>query len=231
MLPTAKRWLKRILAELREPLEAGLPVIGLEPSCLTVFRDELLNLFPADVDAQRLARQSVTLAEFLTSRDYRPGRLDRDALVQVHCHHGAVLGYRCERALLEQTGLGVRIPDSGCCGMAGSFGFERGRRYQVSQACGERVILPAVRAAPDDTVLIADGFSCREQIAQGTGRRPLHLAQVLSLAGRDAPGAYPEQSLWQEPPRSAALLGALGLGAAAGTAALVLRRLSGGSNG
>ena len=182
MLPTAKRWLKRILAELREPLEAGLPVIGLEPSCLAVFRDELPNLFPSDVDAQRLARQSVTLAEFLTSRGYQPGRLDRDALVQVHCHHGAVLGYRSERALLEQMGLGLTIPDSGCCGMAGSFGFEHGRRYEVSQACGERVILPAVRAAPEDSLIIADGFSCREQIAQGTGRRPLHLAQVLSLA-------------------------------------------------
>ena len=210
MLPTAKRWLKQILAEMREPLEAGLPVIGLEPSCLAVFRDELLNLFPSDVDARRLAGQSVTLAEFLTSRDYQPGRLDRDALVQVHCHHGAVLGYRSEQALLEQMGLGLTIPDSGCCGMAGSFGFEHGRRYEVSQACGERVILPAVRAAPDDTLIIADGFSCREQIAQGTDRRPLHLAQVLSLAGQDAPDAYPERSLWQEPPRSATLLRAPG---------------------
>jgi Fe-S oxidoreductase len=231
MLPTARRWLRRILTELRAPLEAGLPVIGLEPSCLTVFRDELVNLFPDDVDARRLAGQSVTLAEFLSGRDYRPPRLDRRALVQVHCHHGAVLGYQSEQALLEQMGLDVTVPDSGCCGMAGSFGFERGQRYEVSQACGERVILPAVREAPDDTLIIADGFSCREQIAQGAGRRPLHLAQVLLLAGQEAPAAYPERSQWHESPHSAALLGALGLGAAAGAAALILRRLSGGSDG
>ena len=232
MLPTAKRWLRRILAELRGPVQAGLPVIGLEPSCLAVFRDELRNMLPADTDALRLAGQSVTLAEFLSGRDYEPPRLDRHALVQVHCHHGAVLGHDSEQALLEHMGLEVTVPDSGCCGMAGSFGFERGQRYQVSQACGERKILPAVRAAPDDTLIIADGFSCREQIAQATARRPLHLAQVLRVAqASDLPGPRPEQSCWQDPPRSDALLGALGLSAAAGAAAFMLRRHSGGSDG
>jgi Fe-S oxidoreductase len=187
MLPTARRWLRRILAELRDPIEAGLPVIGLEPSCLAVFRDELRNLFPADTDAMRLAGQSVTLAEFLAGRDYEPPVLDRRALVQVHCHHGAVLGYDREKELLQRMGLELTIPDSGCCGMAGSFGFERGQRYEVSQACGERVILPAVRAAAADTVIVADGFSCREQIGQATSRRPLHLAQVLRLAPAGSP--------------------------------------------
>jgi Fe-S oxidoreductase len=194
MLPTARRWLRRILAELRDPIEAGLPVIGLEPSCLAVFRDELRNLFPADTDAMRLAGQSVTLAEFLAGRDYEPPVLDRRALVQVHCHHGAVLGYDREKELLQRMGLELTIPDSGCCGMAGSFGFERGQRYEVSQACGERVILPAVRAAAADTVIVADGFSCREQIGQATSRRPLHLAQVLRLASGTPPGSLPEQA-------------------------------------
>ena len=232
MLPTARRWLRRILTELRDPVEAGLPVIGLEPSCLTVFRDELASLFPADADALRLAGQSVTLGEFLASSGYEPPRLNRRALVQVHCHHGAVLGHGSDRALLEQMGLQVEVPDSGCCGMAGSFGFERGQRYQVSQACGERVILPAVRDAPPDTLIIADGFSCREQIAQATKRRPVHLAQVLALAAQDPPpGLFPERSCWQEPPRSDLLLAAAGLAAAGGAAAVALRRFSGGSDG
>jgi FAD/FMN-containing dehydrogenase/Fe-S oxidoreductase len=234
MLPTAKRWLRRILADLRDPVGSGLPVIGLEPSCLAVFRDELGNLFPADTDALRLRRQSVTLGEFLSSRGYRPPRLERPALVQVHCHHGAVLGYGQEEELLRQMGLDLTIPDSGCCGMAGSFGFEHGQRYEVSQACGERVILPAVRAAPPGTVVVADGFSCREQIGQATGRQPLHLAQVIRLARGDPPASYPERSCWAGRPRSDALLGTLAaaaLGAAGGAAALTLRRRTGGSDG
>jgi FAD/FMN-containing dehydrogenase/Fe-S oxidoreductase len=230
MLPTAKRWLRRALAELHEPAAEGVPLIGLEPSCLAVFRDELPNMFPADTTATRLARQSVTLGEFLGQSGYTPPRLNRDALVQVHCHHGAVLTYDSERRLLEQMGLGLTIPDSGCCGMAGSFGYERGARYRVSQDCGERVILPAVRAAAEDTLVIADGFSCREQIAQATDRRPLHLAQVLRLANDKPPGPFPERSCWERPPRSGALLAALGLVAGAG-AALALRRFTGGTNG
>jgi FAD/FMN-containing dehydrogenase/Fe-S oxidoreductase len=230
MLPTARRWLRRALTALREPIQAGIPLIGLEPSCLAVFRDELPNLFPADADARRLAAQSFTLGEFLSSRGYQPPHLSRRALVQVHCHHRAVIGHASEQALLERAGLELDIPDSGCCGMAGSFGYERGERYRVSQDCGERVILPAVRAAAPETLLIADGFSCREQIRQATGRRPLHLAQVLRLAQSAPPGDYPERSCWQEPPRHAALLAGLGL-TAAGAAALAIRRLTGGTNG
>ena len=242
MLPTANRWMRRILAELREPAGAGMPLIGLEPSCLAVFRDELPNTFPGDTTARQLAKQSVTLGEFLSGRGYPPPRLERDALAQVHCHHGAVFGYGPERDLLERMGLRLEVPDSGCCGMAGSFGYERGQRYQVSRDCGERVILPAVRDAPDSTLIIADGFSCREQIAQATDRRPLHLAQVLELAQRPRntlPGQFPERSCWQQPPRSSALLTGAGIaaaGAVSGAAALALRRLArgrftGGTNG
>jgi Fe-S oxidoreductase len=234
MLPTARRWLGRAVDQLREPARAGLPLIGLEPSCLAAFRDELVNFFPRDLDARRLAGQSVTLAGFLTDAGYQPPRLEAKALVQVHCHQGAVLGYDRERRLLEAMGLDVEVPDSGCCGMAGSFGYEAGERYRVSQDCGERVILPAVRAATPDTVLIADGFSCREQIAQATPRRPLHLAQVLKLAA-DAHSAAPagqeparpgppEQGCWDPRPRSMAALAASGL-VAAGGAALTVARL------
>jgi Fe-S oxidoreductase len=147
-------------------------------------------MFPADTTAAQLSRQSLTLGEFLGQAGYDPPPLARSALAQVHCHQGALLGYGPERRLLTRMGLDLAIPDSGCCGMAGSFGYERGERYRVSQACGERVILPAVRDAGPDTLIIADGFSCREQIAQATGRRPVHLAQVLQFAHRLAGGNH-----------------------------------------
>jgi Fe-S oxidoreductase len=212
MLPTAKRWLRQIVEELREPAAAGVPVIGLEPSCLAVFRDELVNLFPDNLDARRLSQVSVTLGEYLAGLpDYEPPRLDgRTALVQVHCHHGAVMKFDAERALLERTGLNLEVPSSGCCGMAGSFGFERGEKYKVSVACAERVILPAVRNAVPDTLIVADGFSCREQIEQGTGRRPVHLAQLLAGDAEPVP----------RPKSTALVYTAIGLGAAGAAAGI-----------
>ncbi|HEX6445358.1 MAG TPA: FAD-linked oxidase C-terminal domain-containing protein, partial [Streptosporangiales bacterium] len=182
MLPTAKRWLRRVLDTLAEPLSSGTPIVVLEPSCLAVFRDELTNLFPADADARRLAKQSVTLAELLTRDGYQPPKLRRHALLQAHCHHKAVIGRDADDDLMAAMGLDVERPDSGCCGMAGSFGYEQGEHYDVSIAAGERVILPRVRAAAPDTLVLADGFSCREQIAQQTGREAHHLAEVLALA-------------------------------------------------
>jgi FAD/FMN-containing dehydrogenase/Fe-S oxidoreductase len=198
MLPTAKRWLRRTVDALREPVSAGLPVVGLEPSCLAVFRDELTNLFPADADAHRLAAASVTFGELLAGSDYQPPPLRRDVLVQPHCHEAAVLDPHADQAVLAAMGATATHPDSGCCGMAGSFGFERGDKYRVSVAAGERVLLPAVRAADPDTVIMADGFSCREQIAQLTDRRALHLAEVLWLAdacGRGGPPGRPEDAV------------------------------------
>jgi len=184
----------------REPVRAGVPLVGLEPSCLAVFRDELRNLLPDDADAHRLATSTVTLAELLTRVGYRPPRLERDALVQRHCHHAAVLGAQADTALMEAMRLRVRQPDSGCCGMAGSFGYEAGRRYEVSVAAGERVILPEVRAASADTIVLADGFSCRSQIEQGTSRQALHLAEVLALAlrhGVRGPVPGPPERAWR----------------------------------
>ncbi|MDQ4142820.1 MAG: FAD-binding protein [Actinomycetota bacterium] len=196
MLGLAKRQLRQILAELRPHLNDGIPIVGLEPSCVAVFRDELINLFPRDVDAKRLSSQVFTLAEFLARKapHFSPPQIRGHALVQVHCHHHAVLGFSEEEELLRRLGLDVEVLDSGCCGMAGSFGFEAGEHYEVSMKCGERVLLPAVRAASPDTVLIADGFSCREQIRQGTRRTAQHLAEVL----RDALKLRESQSFREE---------------------------------
>jgi Fe-S oxidoreductase len=184
MLDTAERLLRRTLKGLRPAIRAGALVIGLEPSCLAVFRDELPNLFPHDEDAKRLAKQSFLLSEFLAGHadGWGPPRLSRRALVQRHCHHQAVMGFEADQKILERLGLDYQILDSGCCGLAGSFGFEAGEKYEVSMKAGERVLFPAIREAPPETLIIADGFSCRTQIEHGTGRRALHLAQVIRLA-------------------------------------------------
>lgn len=193
----AKRSLSRILESLGASIYAGTPVVGLEPSCVAVFRDELCNLFPDDARAQRLARQTFTLAEYLERRQWRPPQkrnmIGKRALVHGHCHQKAVLGMQPELRLLEAAGFDVEAPDSGCCGMAGSFGFHPDH-YAASQQIGERVLLPKVRAAADDTLIIANGFSCREQIEQGTGRKTLHLAEALAGVLRTESGTASRNS-------------------------------------
>jgi Fe-S oxidoreductase len=182
MLDRARRQLEQILESLRPQIAAGTPVIGLEPSCVSVFRDEMPNLLAHNKDAIRLKDQTFLLSEFLVRKaDYRPPQLKRKALVHGHCHHKSVLKFDCEQELLRRTGLDFQILDSGCCGMAGSFGFEPAK-YDVSVKIGERVLLPAVRSAPPDTLIIADGFSCFEQIEGLAQRRPLHIAEVLQMA-------------------------------------------------
>jgi FAD/FMN-containing dehydrogenase/Fe-S oxidoreductase len=183
MLDTARRWLEQILDALRNDIEAGTPMIGLEPSCVAIFRDELLEMFAHNENAIRLSQQTFTLAEFLMKfgPEYSASKLARKAIVHGHCHHHAIMKLDADRELLEKLGLDFEVVDSGCCGMAGAFGFEKDH-YGVSIACGERVLLPRVRQASEQTMLIADGFSCREQIRQTTNRRALHLAEVLRLA-------------------------------------------------
>ncbi len=183
MLDRARRQLADILHALRDEIEAGVPLIGLEPGCMSVFRDELLNLFPDDALAKKLAGQSFLLGEFLERAGYRPGALEGEALVHAHCHQRALFGVDVERRMLEQAGLRVQVLDSGCCGMAGAYGFDP-QRVEASLRIGERVLLPAVRGAAADTRVIVNGFSCREQVLQGAGRQALHLAEVL----RDAIG-------------------------------------------
>ena len=204
MLDQAKRQLRQILITLKHHIQAGVPVVGLEPSCTTAFRDELTNLIH-DGDAQRLKEQTYTLGEFLEKhvKGYKPPKLQRKAVVHGHCHHKAIMHMSSEEALFQKMEMDYELLDSGCCGMAGPFGFEKGEHYEVSVKAGERVLLPAVRNALPETVIITDGFSCREQIAQMTKRRALHTAQVIQMALRsetDQPShAYPEQDYPTQP--------------------------------
>lgn len=186
MLDLARRQLRQILDTLQTPIELGVPIVGLEPSCVSVFRDELPAILPDDPRGVLLSRHVFTLAEFLDTHagDWQAPALQRKAKVQGHCHHKSVLGFGADEKLYRRIGLEAEVLDSGCCGMAGAFGYEKDK-YDVSIACGERSLLPSVRAAGADTVLVADGFSCREQIAQTTPRRALHTAQVLQMALRE----------------------------------------------
>ncbi len=228
-LDMAERWLEQILRTMRPEIQAGVPFVVLEPSCGAVFRDELTNLLPNDEDARRLHGQTFLLSEFLEQKapGYRLPRLRRKALVHGHCHHKAIMGLDAEEAVLKKMGLEFEVPESGCCGMAGAFGFEAGDHYDVAIACGERVLLPEVRAARDDTLIVANGFSCREQISQGTDRDALHLAQVIQLALRDRPAqGRPEAALVRSRRRARRLAAARAAGVAAGLglgAGLVLR--------
>jgi FAD/FMN-containing dehydrogenase/Fe-S oxidoreductase len=183
MLDMARQYLQRILQVLAPGIDAGLPIIVLEPSCASVFRDELRNLFPEDARAERLRRQTFLLSEFLQHHvpGYQPPRLQQKLLLHGHCHHKAIMKMTDEEALLRRMGSDLKSLDAGCCGMAGPFGFAK-EKYAVSQAIGERVLLPAVRAAEPDTLIVSDGFSCREQIVQATGRKAMHLAEVLQRA-------------------------------------------------
>jgi FAD/FMN-containing dehydrogenase/Fe-S oxidoreductase len=183
MLDLARRQLRQILAALQAEIAAGLPMVGLEPSCVAVFRDELVNLFPEGEAARRLSAQTFTLAEFLVREGFAPPRASGEAIVHGHCHHHSVMGMGADRALLDAMGLDVKILDAGCCGMAGAFGFEADH-YEISRAVAERALLPAVRAANPGALLLADGFSCREQIAQLSGRGARHLAEVVRGACR-----------------------------------------------
>jgi len=192
-LGMAKTLLRETMEALKPELDAGIPIVGLEPSCVSVFRDELPNLFPRHDDAKRLSKAVKTLPEFLLEENIELPKLSGKALVQSHCHHKAILHFDDEEKVLKKLGLDVDHPDSGCCGMAGAFGFEPDK-YELSMRVGERVLLPAVREASPDTIIVADGFSCREQIAQGTDREALHLAQVLQMAMKNEhPGELPER--------------------------------------
>jgi len=201
MLDRAEKLLLQILDNLEPEIEAGIPVVGLEPSCVAVFRDELTNLFPHDERAQALSRQTFLLSEFLEQKlgpNSALPQLPRKALLHGHCHHKSIMKMTAEESLLRRLGIDFQSPAPGCCGMAGSFGFEHDK-YEISAAIGELELLPAVRQAPADWLIIADGFSCREQIAQLTGRHALHLAEVLQMAlepsALDKDDPYPESRL------------------------------------
>jgi FAD/FMN-containing dehydrogenase/Fe-S oxidoreductase len=198
-LKTAKRLLEETMDALQPELEEGIPIVGLEPSCVSVFRDELTGLYPAHPAAKRLKESTLTLSEFLLRENVALPTLKAKALMQAHCHHRAIMKIGAEEEVLRKLGLDLETPDAGCCGMAGAFGFER-EHYEISMRVGERMILPKVREAAPETIVIADGFSCREQIAQSTPRRAMHFAQVLQMALRgDVATAYPERRYVVEP--------------------------------
>ena len=188
-LDLARRLWTGTLDVLREHVRAGLPVVVLEPSCLAAFRDELLGLLPGDADARALSEQAVSLAELLVRLGWEPPRVAPEAVgavVHGHCHQKALWGMDADLSVLRAAGVDAELLDSGCCGLAGSFGFEA-EHYGTSMAMGEHALLPAVRAAraehPDGLVL-TDGFSCATQIAHATDARPRHLAEVLAEAVR-----------------------------------------------
>ncbi|WP_433021696.1 FAD-binding and (Fe-S)-binding domain-containing protein [Kribbella sp. CA-294648] len=180
-LGVAKRVLERSLAALAPALAAGTPIVGLEPSCTAALRQDAPDLLPDNPLATAAAASTYTLAEFLINAGWEPPQVGGEALVQPHCHQHAVLGFDADKALMAAAGIKAVVPDAGCCGLAGNFGFEADH-YDVSKAVGERVLLPAVREADPRTAILADGFSCRTQISHGTDRRPLHLAQLLAIA-------------------------------------------------
>ena len=203
MLDAAKRVLLRTMDVLSGAIAAGTPIVGLEPSCIAVFRDELPALFPEDERAKRLSQQVFTLAEFL-DRNAPQGsvpKLYRKALVHGHCHHKAVMKMTADENLLRKSGVEYELVDSGCCGLAGSFGFESAH-YDISVACGERKLLPAVRGEALDTFIVTDGFSCRQQIDQLSNRKALHTAELLDLAlhagSRGPAGNHPEDEYLAE---------------------------------
>lgn len=196
MLDQAKKMLLQIIDSLHDEITQGIPIVGLEPSCVAVFRDELTNLFPRMEMAKRLKKQVFTLSEFLNKKapDFDIPQSASKAIVHGHCHHKAIMKFKDDEKILARTGLDYRTLDSGCCGLAGYFGYEKGAHYDVSIAAGERVLLPEVRNLEDDGLIVADGFSCREQIEQNTGRKALHLAQVMDMAmeGKQQ-GPFPER--------------------------------------
>ncbi|MDG3013768.1 FAD-binding and (Fe-S)-binding domain-containing protein [Speluncibacter jeojiensis] len=202
-LSAAERYLHHVLDALREDIRAGTPIVGLEPSCLAVFKDELGKLLPHDDDAERLARNSFHLGEFLTVHDIEVPKVrgGGHALLWGHCHQRATGGVDGDQQVLERMGMDVDPVSGGCCGLAGSWGFESGR-YALSLECGEQALFPAVRDADADTLVVSNGFSCRTQMAHAGVAQALHLGQVLAMAragarsghdpgdadGRPAPG-------------------------------------------
>jgi Fe-S oxidoreductase len=193
LLTAARSYLTRVLDRMAAEIGAGLPFLFLEPSCASVFRDELLEFFPNDERARRLSRQTWLLADFLAIRapgfvsTVLPGRLSGvRILLHGHCHHKAVFGGPAnEIALFRQAGAQVEPIQAGCCGMAGPFGFESGK-FEVSKAIARDGLLPALESAAPGAIVAADGFSCREQIRQLARRPALHFAEILARNGRIA---------------------------------------------
>ncbi len=180
MLDRARRYLLHVLDALGRQLQAETPIVVLEPSCASIFRDEARNLLADDPRTEKLARQTYLLSEFLArkAKHYTPDNLaGKHILLHGHCHQKPFMTEEVQ--LLRTAGADVELLDSGCCGMAGPFGFEKDK-YEISTTLANRVLLPAVERSTKETVIVTNGFSCREQISQMSDRRAIHLAQVLA---------------------------------------------------
>jgi Fe-S oxidoreductase/FAD/FMN-containing dehydrogenase len=227
MLDTADHLLRQLLDTLAPALARGVTVVGLEPACVAAFRDEVPALFPQDERAKRLKAQSYLLSEFF---DQKAGDIalpqlghGRTALTQIHCHEHAVLDPKAEERVLRRLGLTPETMPTGCCGMAGSFGFEAAK-YQWSRKIAEHALLPRLEGAAPDALVLANGFSCREQIEGLAGRSTRHLAEIIAEGMGFAP--------WQ-PPKTAALgdmLLAAGGAVAGGLLAAALYRAARGAS-
>ena len=238
-LNVAERYLHQTLDVLREEIRAGTPVVGMEPSCLAVFKDEIEKMLPHDDDALRLKDQSYHFPEFFHHFGINPPKLDREAIVWGHCHHKATGDMANELDLLGSMGVDANEVTGGCCGLAGSWGFEQGH-HDLSIKIGENALLPAARKADKEALIIADGFSCKTQVAQaGTGRRALHVAQAIKMARdygeRGFTDGRPEDPYYEvrpEPPRDIRIKRRLTAGAVASliaaTGAVIARRAVGG---
>ena len=233
-LATGKKILKKAVDTLAPHVRAGGYVVGLEPSCTAVFRSDAAELFPDDQDALRLRDHTKTLAELLTEHTpgYQPPSVRRPVLAQVHCHQHAVMGWDADAKLLHEAGAQTEHMETGCCGLAGNFGFQAGHG-EVSRAIAERALLPKLRAASPGAVVLADGFSCRTQIHEldSGGREGMHLAELLAAAGnlaydRPEQAAAPRPALPGAAKRTAAVLAAAAMLTTAAAGALLLRRLT-----
>ncbi|MEO6985854.1 MAG: FAD-binding and (Fe-S)-binding domain-containing protein [Paralcaligenes sp.] len=184
-LDAAKRRLQQIINTIGSSFENGqagpVALVGLEPGCMSVFKDELVKMFPGDSRARRIADNAWLLSDFLVSRNYQPPRLDVEVMIHTHCHQKALFGVKGDQELLNRMGARWTQLDSGCCGMAGSFGFNPDHEA-LSRNIGEQVLFPALRAAKPDTIVLTNGFSCKEQIKQGVCRDTLHIAELLLRA-------------------------------------------------
>ncbi|WP_199432317.1 FAD-binding and (Fe-S)-binding domain-containing protein [Qaidamihabitans albus] len=230
-LDAAERYLRRVIDELRDYVREDIPIVGMEPSCLAVFKDELFRVLPHDDDARRLAKNSYHFPEFFRTFGIEPPRLRGQALLWTHCHQRATGGTAPGDELLERMGLSVRSVEGGCCGLAGAWGFEDGK-YGISMDCGEQALLPTVREADESTLVVADGFSCTTQIADaGTGHDALHTAQVMRHArgrGERVPGR-PVPPVARRALRTGLAVSAAvgGLSAAGWSGTRLVRRLAG----
>lgn len=181
MLGLAKRDLRGLVNDLRPFARDGVPIVGVEPSSIAVLREELLTLLPQDQDAHRIGKLATLFSEFVADHKDALPRIGGTALLHLHCHEKAVLQPECTRDVLRAMDIDFEEPEKGCCGMAGSFGFEADH-YDVSMQIGRRRLLPAAQATTKETLLVAPGFSCRTQIHDATGRMPLHPAELIEQA-------------------------------------------------